>query len=222
MTDKPWRPSCPRTSSTPVAGLRSPCAFRNAIYASCSVRSAVSILTCSGSSRRNAQTSTAVLGANRDRTKERASGLAMLALSDAALAQVVIAAGAIEPGGSGPRGCKVWLSSSLGKASVHAGVATPVLGLVAPARRRNPRSLRLMRPSAAVGLVQHNFLDPSLADDPAALSEAARRALLALCERSPPEQKIYDTVRNDSSTPFGKDDARLPRTSATRVGASTR
>ena len=141
----------------------------------------------------------------------------MLALTDEALAQVLIAATAVEP-----EGRSAWL---MGLA--HRLDEQPSPPALAPStartrqwrkRQQNGRvrlAIEIDEALLAVGLVDRNLLVPSRADDKRALAAAATKALVMFCEggdASPHDERIRDRLRAEFAAVIRKKaHARLPR-----------
>ena len=123
----------------------------------------------------------------------------MLALSDEALCRIAVAATAVRPAER-----SAWLENLAERLERSEQSPAPSPGATYTrrwrARRRTGRVLlhvELDEAELVIGLTNRGLLDPLRADDPAALTAAAQRALELFCsgDGSLPNTRIYDSLR---------------------------
>jgi hypothetical protein len=150
----------------------------------------------------------------------------MIAFDDAGLAQVFVAATAVPP-----EQRRRWLAEIAKR--LERGPPSRGSYYVARHRQRVRDGLAVLQVEVeevalAVALVDLGLLPPDLADDRAALSKAAGRALSEFCNALQPESAIRDSVRlRLISTALGRRSPRGPhsagpRTSSGQVGTPDR
>jgi hypothetical protein len=120
------------------------------------------------------------------------SDATMLALSDEALARVVIAASAVPVDER-----EAWLMRLADRFESPRRRSRDWTRAWRARERAGIVLLKLPMDEAAlvVGLIDRGLLDPLRADDHTALTEAAKKALIQFCEASLPDRRVYDTIR---------------------------
>ena len=125
----------------------------------------------------------------------------MLALTDEALCRLAVAATRVAP-----EARSTWLKDLAKRLEPSTGLSEQEKRRArsrrntAAWRKREADGLTVIKFTAdeaviAVGLTQHGYLDPALADNSVALSKAAKKALLDVCERLPHGVDLDATIR---------------------------